>query len=73
MVVGARLASLSILETTYLQGLNGLKNRNYAVSCGSLDKNTLLMSEVRGETTQINTGYNDMQICIPLNFEADEL
>lgn len=28
---------------------------------------------VRGETTQINTGYNDMQICIPLNLEADEL
>lgn len=43
------------------------------VCCGSLDKNTLLMSEVRGETTQINTSYNNMQIRIPLNLEADEL
>lgn len=73
MVVCARFSSLSILETTDLQGLNGLKNRKYPVSRGSLDKNTLLMSEVRGETTQINTSYNDMQIRIPLSLEADEL
>ncbi len=57
MVVGARLAGLSISKTAdtfHTQPSlgfteNGLKKRKYPVSGSCVDENALLMSEVRGE------------------------
>ncbi len=59
MVVGARRSGLSISKTADLLGFscttisrvyeNGLKKRKYPVSGSCVDKNALLMSEVRGE------------------------
>ncbi len=62
MVVGARLAGLSISQTADLLGFlhtqpslgfteNGPKKRKYPVSGSCVDENALLMSEVRGEWT----------------------
>ncbi len=59
MVVGARRAGRSILKTADLLGFshttisrvteNGPKKRKYPVSSSCVNKNTLLISEVRGE------------------------
>ncbi len=58
MVVGARRAGLSISKTADLLGFsqpslgfteNGLKKIKYPVNGSCVDKNALLMSEVRGE------------------------
>ncbi len=49
MVVGARWAGLTIIETADLLGFSvgfaekGLKNRKYPVSCSFLGENALLM------------------------------